>query len=309
MKKMLLGFFIPLILFWRAVQYWPVTIHIRGSIPEEDFSIQMPLKDKKRLEFFFREVCFLGVWSYTLIGTKPKSIDQYTKPWAAFWKLAKHPDLKDWLLDCFWPPNFRKIFYLFNPEQLKIKLGWETLNEYFHYFPNSRFALNTYENCDSDIVVISVTNKIQYVKVIKKHCEDFQEILQKLAIQPEDLYENEKLRAFSKSLNHDGLIGTVLGYGRENAWLYHKYCETDLRQRPMTSPWPEEQLVNLEVMNQKILSFQPWDLSILFYPRFACDPQSEETKQLKQTYQEEREKILKYYEGKDIVEATLNLFN
>ena len=74
----------------------------------------------------------------------------------------------------------------------------------------------------------------------------------------------------------------------------------------MVSAWPDEESVNLEKLSQKDLSFQPWDLYDLFYPRFACDPESDETKQLKRTYKEEREKIVKYYEGKDVVEATLS---
>ena len=77
----------------------------------------------------------------------------------------------------------------------------------------------------------------------------------------------------------------------------------------MVSAWPEEEIVNLEQLNKRIQSFQTWEVTDLFYPRFACDPQSEETKKVKQIYREEREKILKYYEGKDLVEATLNLFS
>jgi len=292
-----------------VVQYWPVTVHISGSAPEKDLSIRMPFKDKKRLDYFFREVCFLQTWAYTLLGSKPMSTHQYRKPWAAVRSLTHHPHLKDILLGCFWPPRFQEIRYLFTPEQLKIKLGWNTLNKYIHNFPNSRFVLHTYCFEDTEVVVFALIDKIKFIKMIKHHREDFQGALQIQAIEPDALLDNENLYQFIKNLTHEGLIGTVLGFGRDNAWLFHKYHhKMDSKDNPMVSMWLDEEGVNLEQLNKKTLSFEPWGLSDLFYPRCACDPQLEETKQLKRTYQEEREKIIHYYEGKDVVEATLSLF-
>ena len=295
------------VLVWGGFQFWPVTIQIHGSIPEESFSIRMPLRDKKRLDFLFREVCFMNVWAYTLMGSKPESVDQYKKPWAAFRDQIKHPDFWDIVHLCFWPPHFKRIQYFLNPHEIRMKLGWETLNKYFRYFPDSIFALNTYVR-DDDIVGFSVTNKVQFIKTVKQHLEDFQGILQQQAIEPEDLADNAKLRAFMKCLTHNGLSGTVLGYGRDNAWLYRKYYDSP-EEWPMISAWPEEEIVNLDQLNERTMAFQSWQLEDLFYPRFACDPNSEETKELKRIYREEREKIIQYFQGKDLVEAALNLFN
>jgi hypothetical protein len=49
-------------------------------------------------------------------------------------------------------------------------------------------------------------------------------------------------------------------------------------------------------------------LAKIRFCRFTCDPESEETKQLKSTYRKEREKIIQYFDGKDLVEAALSLF-
>jgi hypothetical protein len=322
MKKYIFWISALLILTWGGFQYWPVTVHIRGPTPEEDFSIRMPLKDKKSLEFFFREVCFLGAWSYTLAGSKPMSVDVYMKPMATFRRKINSPYLKDTLIDCFLPPSYKHIRFLFTPTQIKIKLGWEVLNKYVaSHFPESRFALYTDPSNDGDSVCLTLIDKVKFIKIVKQHLEDFQTVLQNQSMAPDDLLDNKKLDTFTMCLTNDGLIGTVLGYGRENARLYQKYheplvtsgawCrgEVDSENWPMISAWPEEELVNLDQLNQRTADFQPWQLEDIFYPRFACDPESEETKQLKQTYREEREKILKYYEGKDIVEATLSLFN
>ena len=237
------------------------------------------------------------------------SLHQYRQPRFAAQRLLFHPEIKNILLECFWPPKFYEICYLFNPEQLKINWGWDTLNKYIRYFPNSRFVLYTSPPSEEGIVVLTVVDKIKFLKTVKQHLEDFQELLRAQAIAPEDLLDNTILHLFLKSFKSNGLFGTVLGFGKENAWLFHKYYEMDLPEWPMSSPWPDEEIVNLEKLNQKDTSFQPWDLSDLFYPRFACDPQSEETKRLQQTYREERERIVEYYEGKDIVEATLSLLN
>lgn len=313
MKKKFIWITLSLVLLWSGVQYWPVAVHIRGLTPEEDFSIKMPRRDKKRLEYFFRDVCFLNAWAYTLMGSKPMSIHQYRKPWDAVRYLITHPELKEILQECFWPPGFRKICYLLNPEQLKIKLGWEALNKYARYFPNSRFVLYTYCYEEHEIVVLTLIDKIKLIKVVKDHLGDFQSALKNQSIEPEDLTDNAQLYTFLKTLNQDGMgeafSGTLLGFGRDNAWLYHKYRETNLAEWPMVSMWADEQDAQLEQINAKILSFKPWDISDLFYPPFACDPLSEETKQLKQIYKNEKEKIIEYYKGKDVVEATLSLLN
>ncbi len=209
---------------------------------------------------------------------------------------------------CFWPPNFKRICYLVTPKELKMKLGWECLNKYLPLFHNSRFVLYTDCRDDNEIVDLTLVDKMKLIRIVKQHSKDFQVLLQNETMQPEDLLDHENLHRFLKNLNNNGLFGTILGFGRNNAWLYDNYYNQP-DKRLMVSAWPEEELVNLDQLNQQTQAFQSWELSDLFYPRFACDPNSEETKQLKQTYREEREEIVKYFEGKDLVEATLSLFN
>ncbi|MGB7979131.1 MAG: hypothetical protein WCF19_08285 [Chlamydiales bacterium] len=305
--KNFLVIFAAMILAWEGLQYWPIIVHIKGKTPEENFSIRMPLKDKRRLEYFFRDVCFLNAWAYTLIGSKPMSIHQYRKPWAAVQYFLFHPELKDMLLHCFWPPKFREICFFCYPEHLRIKLGWEALNKYAPYISNSRFALYTYPSkyCEC----LAIIDKKKFIKIIERYPEDFQEILQQQVAELGQLFDDKNLYPFVKRLDHDGLIGTVLGFGRENAWLFKKSRELNNGEWPLTSPWEEFDDAHLEALDARDRSFLPWDISDLYYPVFACDPNSEETRQLKQAYRREREEIIKYYEEKDVVEATLSLLN
>ncbi len=287
---------------WLVHENLPVQVNIHTGNPAQDFAIWMPRKDKKRLDYFFRETCFMGVWAYTLAGSKPMSIDQYIQPWTAFRRVVEHPDFWGILQLCFWPPHYKRIEYLLTPHQLKMKLGWETLQKQMKHFPDSRFVLNSYPR-DDGFVIITLIDKIKLIDIVKKCHTDFEDLLLLQKIEPDDLIDGEKLVLFLDSLEHkgEGVIGTLLGYGRDNAWAYHRHA-------PLISAWADEQEAHLDKINNKILSFQPWDSSDLFYPRFVCDPMSEETKQLKQTYREERGEIIHYLEGKDLVEAMLSLF-
>lgn len=305
MKKIVFGIFI-LILCWEAIQYWPIEIQVSSPNAQKAISLRMPLRDKQKLDFFLREVCFINVWAYTLLGSKPMSIDQYTTPWHAFRNMVEHPEFKGILLDCFWPPSLQKISHLLTPRELKMKWGWETLNKYVARLPNSQFYLGSYKK--NEIVCLILVNKPNLIKTVKENIEDFQITLKNCELIPDHLFQDDKLYVFLSSLHHDGLRGTLLGYGRNNAWQFFQYQNKDPNERPMRSAWPDEEILNLERLNKKIASFQSWDLFDLFYPRFACDPNSEETLQLQKTYREEREKIIHYYKDKNLVEATLSLF-
>ncbi len=304
MRKIFLRIFFLLTVCWWAFQFRPITMQIPGSTPANDITIRMPLRDKKRLDFFFREACFVGVWAYTLMGSKPVSFEMYTKQSSVFKNTFRLSYIRDLLHDCFWPPDFRELCFRLNPTQLKMKLGWETLNKYFPRFSNSRFVLSSSDS--GSVLCLTLIDKVKFNNMVQKHAEDFEPLLQKQG----DLLDNENFISFLQaSCQNHYLAGILLGFGKENARLYAEQDKTYPEGYTLSSPWPEEQAANLDMLNENDRSFTPWDLSILFYPRFACDPLSEATKQLKRTYEAEREQIIAYYKGKDVVEATLSLLN
>ncbi len=298
---------------WIAFDYWPVTVHV-GHKPKQ-FSIQMPRKDKRKLEFFFREMCFLEGWAYTLWGSKPVSIDNYTEPKEVIRQNLKYDTLKTKILGCFWPPNWGIICYVCNPTQLKIKNGWNTLNKYSYLVDKSQFALFS-DCCDNATVSMTLVNKTALHNIVSIHFKEFQPTLEKLSMDLDSLSDSQKLDTFLLETSlHDNLIGILLGYGKDNAHLFNEnkiHAETQQFSNestpwPMSSAWPEEEMENLDHLNQKIFTFKQWDLDDLFYPRFVCDLQSQESQHLKHKYREDRAKILEYYRGKDVVEASLTL--
>lgn len=269
----------------------------------------MPLKDKRRLDYLFREVCFRNAWAYTLLGSKPMSIHQYTKPSAALWQMISNPEFIEVLTQCLWPPDISALINLLNPEQLRIKNGWKTLEKYSKKLSITRFFLFTSISSDNKTVVLGLVDKVKLVDTVLRYKEDFQDLLEVSQVEPKELLDDIKLNTFLKAIHDDQSIGTLLGFGRNNALLFNKYrvMKVDPKDRPMVGIWQELENEHLEKVAQKNQSTKSWCLFDLFYPTFVCDPHSEETAKLKETYRKEREGIITYYQEKDIVEGTLSL--
>jgi hypothetical protein len=107
--------------------------------------------------------------------------------------------------------------------------------------------------------------------------------------------------------NHDGLIGTLLGYGRNNAWAFHE------KSKNMQSFIDEKEQLRMKTFCQQQGSWKFFtgsfcrDFSYLPLPGFAADFNDPETKTLKNTYSKSRNKILDSYREKDFLEVTLHL--
>ncbi len=234
------------------------------------------------------------------------SIHQYTKPIVAFKQMIFNPEYIGALIDCFHPLDTGSLMNLLNPEHFRIKNGWKTLNKHLKKLPMTRFHLLTHTSRDNETTVIGIVDKVKLIQTVSQYRDDFQQLLEALQAEPNDLLDDRKLRSFLASLHGDQLIGTLLGYGRENAFLFNRYRKdkVDPVNRPMIGAWQEFESDYLEQIARKNGA---WTLADLFYPTFVCDPNSSETAELKKVYREDRENILTYFEGKDLVGATLSL--
>ncbi len=287
MKYPFLGFSIFFI-FCLTYQNSPVAVQIRGPTREQDFVITMPLKDKKRLDSLFRHLCLVELWGHTLMRSKPVTFTGYKKPSFSARSLTHF------------------IFFL---KDLRRSWRWKTWLKYQTYFSDSPFQIfeNADPACSSHIEMIIMDTEY-FSQILKKYREDFQRVLGKKSIDPEALMKEAKQSSLLSEVlkNHDGLIGTVLGYGRENAWaFYDQSCGKDV---DLVLAWEPELLDQMIVqLSKKDWTLTSWELSDLYYPCFMSKKNSEETIQLRQLYQKSREKFIRYYQGKDFVEATLSL--
>jgi len=135
--------------------------------------------------------------------------------------------------------------------------------------------------------------------------EDFTNILQHEEVDGSFLLRAAKGKSFFNDVlkKHDGLIGTLFGFGRNNAWLFEKRKQD--KSVHLSHIW-EEKICEAQYNAPKGIYLK--DLSLVVdYPTFAVDPNSYETEQLRKTFLKVREQIIDYYQGKDFLEATLSL--
>jgi hypothetical protein len=112
---------------------------------------------------------------------------------------------------------------------------------------------------------------------------------------------------FRESLqHHEGLLGILLEYGRNNAWHYYK--NEHFLLKPIFYDELNQLFKNKKAAFHFTLGWPKVEMrEILMYPTFMADINTEETKQLKLEHLQTREKILNFYKGKNFLEATLEL--
>lgn len=283
-----------LFLFWQLKENRKITLHIPTDKGKE-LVLTMPLKDKKRLEYLFYDMVVLDNGGYTLFKNKPMYMGGFLKPIFS----------RDWRLS---------IGSLILPN-LRMRNSWETWEKYQHHFKDSDFLIwaeeNPFMNLSDSAISIILVSKTKLRQTIETYIQDFKMVLKKENLTFEDLLKEAKEKPFLKEVvkGHDGLIGTLFGFGRSNAWLF--YEREQGKEVPLAPIWGEEVL---NFMDNRPLSNWWWfgDCSakiedVLGYPFFLADPNSSETNQLKKEFLETRTKILEYYKDKDFLIATLTL--
>ena len=264
-------------------------------------------EERHHLEYFLRsEFSYLG---YSLFGNKPMAVLGFYDP------IAKINNCHEMLAH---------IYCVFDQSNLSNYRGWELWKKHQKLFPMERYAFIESKNfIENNYKAIIFINKKAFLKTVGEHLNDFKEVLGSHAT-PEWL-----LDAVLKSNNvfgdvfkhHQGLIGTVLGYGRQNAWLFHQREElsslsgrvSPLLKRPsrfvekLSKPLSQEKWDDL---NQKLEGFD--DRGILGFnpllmrlPSFAADLNSKETKQLKIEYEQQYREILHRYQKGSFLKITI----
>ncbi len=239
-------------------------------------------KEKNRLEYFFRNLIIYDCGGYTLLGEKPVTFDYMIKPifkWDIYY-----------LWSAFLPTNLRK------------RDAWETFQKDQHLICRDNILIWVEPSpWNSDIQFILMANKKEIIRTINENKQDFQPFV----------LEDVKIKSLFKEILHsdEGLIGTVLGYGRDNSMLFRENRAL-LSKRGIFS----DEMDRLFENKKAILNFtfgwpeMPMD-EILLYPMFKVKMDTEETKTLRSKYLKTRNEILEYYRGKDFLEATLQLLS
>ncbi len=254
---------------------------------EELLTIREKLKvlspqEKQDLTFFIDQVISFDQYPYTLVGYKPMSVSNII--------VEDTEDLLPFCQEAFKRPRHQKM--------MRGYLVWE---KYQSFFPRKKHILIDYSFMGKGRKEIALICPKLCMATIQEHLGDFQEILGRSCTR-EGVFEiltQPEHHDFYTLIDHTRLMGILLGFGRNNACLYEQYqggisrCFTE-PQRSGESP--------LHMFNHE----WPWPGALLS-PDFACDPTTEETRQLKKHYKKARRVVRWTYFLRNNLEVTLAL--
>lgn len=266
----------------------------------------IPKSDRKKIEHFFRECFQNDYFDFVLFGQKPMAFGGVIENINPFICLGEEEQK---LENCRPHPYQKFLFYLsevLSSDRLKSVAAYKTWRKYENFFPSTQFTLFYTPRVHSgvnDLMVFLIHNDA-FIEIVNQHLVDFQKVLGP-NISAERLLQGlvEDPGLFDPVINHDGLLGTLLGFGRNNAFLFRERSflksieEQDAfnKKNHFYFVWEE----NLEETDEKI-HFK--DL-----PCFIADARSFETQMLRKKYLQAKKRIITYYENKDFLETTLRL--
>lgn len=232
---------------------------------------QLNNQEKIHLRNFFRTLFFSSSFGYTIFGKKPMSIEVIT--------LKSHlPDIENL--------EYRNIEYCINFYNLH--KGWRIWKNKFGKDSLKGFSFISYPGITgSGNLEISIINHQNFVEVVSKHLNTFQSIIKK-KLDPKEIleeYVKGEGEVFQIIHDHHGLLGILLGYGKDNAWQF-------LNNAPLSS------LVDL-----KSLNFENMDE--ILPPNFGVIENTVETKMLRESYFQQKEKINEIYQSDLFLEIVL----
>ncbi|HSX03635.1 MAG TPA: hypothetical protein VLG76_02795 [Rhabdochlamydiaceae bacterium] len=220
--------------------------------------------------------------------------------------------------------EMQNFFSFFRPMNLHLQKGVEVWKKYQHLFPSKKFVFKIYhEKPHKEWPVIVLINKQAFIEKVAAHLNDFkttlgphispQGILKKAIESDSFFYDILKM--------HDGLLGTLLGYGRNNAWLFERkwrllgsYANFYFPLKPFYSKpsagftTVEEELCFLQNKLQGLDNFMPTPFTFIIPIGFMVDREDPETKITRKKFKETQRKMTKIYREGNFLETTLKAF-
>jgi hypothetical protein len=211
--------------------------------------------EREYLENFFQYTMRISTFGYVLFGDKPMSIDAY---------------------DNFIPQkSVEGIDYMADEhilDRYRLKEGWEVWIKILPLFPLPNHTFISYvQPEDSESMEICVINNRAFIDTVNKNLQDFHNVLNTKAT-AQEIFEDyiHQGPSFAVIRGHDGLFGTLLGFGRTNAWTYFE--SNDEAKRAMVKYSRE----NLD------------EVKLVILPLFAAKAENPENDILEKKYMHQR---------------------
>lgn len=241
------------------------------------FICTLSAEEKEYLTNFFKLGVFASTFGYTLFGDKPMSIEMIN-----FNEESRSVEGFDYM-------DLEHIL-----GRYRLREGWEVWQRWAHLVLQRGFSIIYYPcHLNSNYIEVALINHENFLRTVNENLADFQAVLGE-EISPQQIL-NEYINAdgfiFHQIRNHDGLFGTILGYGRDNAWEYM------MREGRDTL----EPFFSLE----QFLKGEPKDTQHILPPLFSVIPDSKETMKLQESYEKQRIEIDSIYQRDDFLEKVL----
>jgi hypothetical protein len=167
----------------------------------------------------------------------------------------------------------------FHPTQ-KTRMGWEAWEKINGSFTSKRFIIRKYTCNDHEFILVANLKKIEQIYYQNQIRFD-QAFKGRMTFNVLITCLMKGGPLFQELMQDHLLVGILLGYGTHNAELFSQNQKLSVRER-------------------NALYASSWKIHPIFYifsrimpVSFACDPCTEETKELKKRYTKERKDILK----------------
>ena len=248
-------------------------------------TLTLPVKDRKRLAGLMQKLFAENSFAYTILGSKPVSWETYRNSLPL--------------------SNWARFYDSFSEHNRTLRSGWKTWEKYQRLFPSAHLWAES-PKCYPGLISILIVNKDRFNDVVYINKRDFQEVLCREIEDGFQLIREAKNHSLINEVleGHQGLIGIVLGYGRDNSWQFLEGCKN---RTPIGWVWGEEDDSFVEESIRSDITLTDYYLSLYSCPSFAGDPNSAESLALKIEYISTKQKVMDYYKNKDFLEATLSL--
>ncbi len=249
---------------------------------------QLTLEERYYLDAFLRRVFFIDHFLYVLFGNKPVGFDG---------------------LENSIPFNFSYDYV--TKSRLKKWKGLEIFRRILPLFSNSNVIVQIKDYPEG--VSIAILNKKNIKKIFEKNRDDFKRVLGEEVTLEKFMAQIEQ-GEFEEAINcHEALLGILLGYGRNNSWLYYKMRRLSwkLEELPFSLEKREALQIELTGLKEQLGFFcservHPISFTLRNYfslPRFRADLNSLETRELREQYENDREKIKRILDKHSLTEA------
>jgi hypothetical protein len=225
-------------------------------------------EDRVCIENFFRYIVYETPAAFTLFGDKPISIieiDVWTNPY----------------------------YFTDSAVSYELRRNFSKWKKYAHLFPSKKYVFVENDIFDRSRFCILLINQEACLKIIKEHLLLFQENINE-KISAEEILNRitSSSRLFDTLCSHQGLLGILLGFGKNNAFAFHDIYERHLPFRTLK--------LFSEESGEPLLAFNKLNFAVI-----DGDP---ENSYLKKKYDDQRKKLCEIYRNGDFLEITLKKF-